>query len=168
MTQVEEQSAELHLDHNGFQDVHNVLKGALPGSLAVSQRVRVHDHHRATKGVQAIEEQQPLELCRLNVLLRKLCQLKRKAVVEDVALCIHAPQVSRILITMHASTGERWPFTAVGEKRCSGAEPGGGEKGRFLGSKPSRADCMAEVPAAACCAARSASACSPQQHLSAP
>ena len=96
--------------------------------------------------------------------------LPLEARVEDVGLCVHALQCQGFFpsLTMHASTGERWPLTAVGEKRCSGADPGGGEKGRFLGSKPSRADCMAEVPAVACCAARSASACSPQQHLSAP
>ena len=71
MTKAEEQRAELHLDHNGFQDVDDVLKGALPGSLVVSQRVRIHDNHRAAKGIQAIEEQQPLELWRLNVLLHE-------------------------------------------------------------------------------------------------
>ena len=53
----------------------------------------------------------------------------------------------------------------MGENRCRGADPGGGEKGRFLGSKPSRAVCIAVVPADACCAACSASACSPQAFL---
>ena len=50
--------------------------------------------------------------------------------------------------------------TAVGEKRCRGAEPGGGEKGRLRGSKLSSAVCAAVAPADACCALRCASACS--------